>query len=163
MALRAEDVMQPKIRTVRAELPLIELERAFLEAKVSGFPVVEKGRLVGVVSRSDVVRHLVAEQTLAELQSDYYCDLSGFDVAPAETLEKIASRAGARLETLVVKDVMTHSPVTVSPDDSVSQVARLLVERGIHRVLVTRDGALVGIVTSLDLADLIADGRVAEG
>jgi CBS domain-containing protein len=50
--------------------------------------------------------------------------------------------------------------VTVGPDASVEEVAKLFVEHGFHRVPVTEGDALVGVVTSLDLVGLIASGRL---
>jgi len=153
--------MQSKVRTVGPDMSLPDLDRAFLEARVSGFPVVEKGRLVGVISRSDIVRKLATEQSYAEYLTDYNRDIGGFeDLASAEPLSQVASRVGSRLGSASVKDMMSPTPVTVSVDDPVSEVARLMVERRIHRVPVIGDGRLEGIITSLDLVRLLtADKR----
>lgn len=157
MAPCARDVMHPKVRTVGPDTSLPDLDRAFLEERVSGFPVVEDGRLVGVVSRSDIVRKLAAEQSYAEYLTDSHFDVGGFEESlPAEPLSEIASRAGARLGSATVKDMMSRNPVTVSVNDPVSEVARLMVERRIHRVPVVSDGRLEGIITSLDLVRLLA-------
>jgi len=162
MGLRASDLMQTKLHTVHPDLSLPDLERAFLEARVTGFPVVENDRLVGVVSRSDVVRKLATEQSYAEYLSDYHRDIGGFeDFEPVEPLSQLAVRVGVRLGSASVKDVMSQSPVTVSPDDPLSRIAQALVEHCIHRVLVTRDGRLEGIITSLDLVRLFADEPAA--
>jgi CBS domain-containing protein len=155
----ASDVMQTDVRTVGPELSLAELDRAFLEDRVSGFPVVQEGRLVGLVCRSDVVRQLGVEQSVAETISDYYRDVGGTGAEPAETLDSIARQVGARIEALRVKDVMTHELITVSPADPLQEVARCLVEHGIHRLPIVDAGRLVGILTSLDLVRLIAEGR----
>ena len=155
----ASDVMQADVRTVGAEMILAELDRAFLEDRVSGFPVVQDERLVGLVCRSDVVRQLGVEQSVAETISDYYRDVGGIGTEPAETLDSIARQVGARIEKLRVKDVMTHELITVSPADSLQEVARSLVEHGIHRLPVVDAGRLVGILTSLDLVRLFAEGR----
>lgn len=162
MTIFARDVMQTRVRTVGPKLPLVELERAFLEARVSGFPVVEGEQLVGVVSRSDIVRKLAAEQSVAEYVSDYHRDVGGFDEFRAvDPPERLAAQAASRLGAAVVEDVMSRTPVSVNPDDPIGEVARLLVERNIHRVPVVADGRLEGIVTSLDLVDLIAQGRLS--
>ena len=160
MGLTAGDVMQTGVRVVRAELPLPELERRFLEERVSGFPVVDGGRLVGIVSRSDVVRGLCALRSEAEYVSGYYLDLSGFEQSPPEDLAALAARVGERLEHKTVRDVMSGNLITVAPGDPLSEVARTLVEHRIHRLPVTEGEVLVGIVTSLDFARLFADGRV---
>ena len=51
-----------------------------------------------------------------------------------------------------VSTIMTPAPlVTIDPDASTTAAARLMQEHGIRRVPVTKDGALVGIITSNDL------------
>ena len=51
----AREVMRDRVQTVHSEMPLPELDRAFIDHKMGGFPVVDGGRLVGIVSRSDIV------------------------------------------------------------------------------------------------------------
>lgn len=155
----ARDVMQTAVRSIKPDKTLPELEEAFLEARVSGFPVVEKEKLLGIVSRSDVVRQLCVERSLAESLSDYYRDALAFSEDPTESFAEIAGRVGRRIEDLRVGDVMVTALITVSPDTPLDEVARTLVERRIHRVPVTEDGRLVGIVSSLDLVRLLAEKR----
>lgn len=158
MGLQAGDIMQSKVRTVRADSTLVELERAFCESKLSGFPVVDRDkRLVGVVSRTDIVRKLATEQSWAEYESAYYQDLS----APSEEpLDELATRVGVRLEESLVKDVMSHDPVTVTRGASLQEVAATMSERRIHRLPVVDGDQLVGIVTTMDIARLLAEGRI---
>jgi CBS domain-containing protein len=161
MALCAKDVMRTKVRSIGPEVSLADLERALLEARRTGFPVVKDGRLIGVVSQSDIVRKLATEQIYADYLSEYYRDIGGFeDAEPGESLSQMASRVGASLGPVRVKDVMSRTPVTVSPDDPVRDVAKAMVERNIHRLPVISNGRLLGIITSLELVGLIADGRV---
>jgi len=160
VTLTARDVMSPRVRSVSPEMALPDLERALIEERLSGFPVVEHGRLVGIVSRSDVVRQLCIEQTMAENVSDFYADPGGFSPAALESFEAIGQRVGARIESLRVKDVMIHDLVTVAPDAPLREVAATLVERRIHRVPVVDGIRLVGIVSSLDLVRLVAEDRV---
>ena len=50
-----------------------------------------------------------------------------------------------------VRSIMTADPVTVAPDASVTEVAKLMVDRGIGAVPVIEAGSLIGIVTEGDL------------
>ena len=50
---------------------------------------------------------------------------------------------------------MTPDVVTVSPDDEVKAVARIMVEGKLHRVLVADTEGVRGIVTSFDLLKLL--------
>jgi CIC family chloride channel protein len=61
-----------------------------------------------------------------------------------------AVREGA-IEDEVVRDVMTGEVVVISPTDSATHVARLMIEKRINRIPVVEDGKLVGIVTRGDL------------
>ena len=155
----AADVMHKNVYTVDPHLKLADLEREFMEKKVSVFPVLDHSKLVGIVSRSDIVRQLSVEQSLSEMISDYHGDATGVHVDSAESLHEIATRVGRRLEDLQVKDVMIRRPITVKPDDTVQQVAKVMVASKIHRVLVTDQGQLAGIISTLDLVKLIAEQK----
>ncbi len=68
-------------------------------------------------------------------------------------------RAGD-LSTLKVSDLMTRSPVTCTPDATVTEAARTMRENRISSVAITENDALVGIVTPRDLtARVLAEGR----
>ena len=159
--LNVRDVMQIRVHAVAPEMPLAELEQEFINKRVSGFPVVEADQLVGVVSRSDIVRQLGVERQLAENTSDFYWDRTGFNEEPAESMQQIASRVGQRIEDLHVRDLMSQHLVSVSADDSLAVLAQRFLERHIHRVFVVEHGRLVGIVSTLDLVRLFADKRIA--
>lgn len=156
MSDTVRDWMQRDVRTVGEDLSLADLDRHFLDARVTGFPVVTReGQLVGVVSRSDVIRQLSVEQTWAETLSGYYTDWSGYQESEAP-LSEIGERMGRRLEERTVADVMSRNPVTVGGDAPLAEAARILVERRIHRLPVVEKGALVGILSSLDVAAFVA-------
>jgi CBS domain-containing protein len=153
--------MQIRVHAVSPEMPLVELEQEFIDKRVGGFPVVDADRLVGVVSRSDIVRQLEVERQLAENTSDFYWDRTGFHEEPADSIQQIASRVGQRIEDLRVRDLMSTQLVVVSADDSLTVLAQKFLQHHIHRVLVVEQGRLAGIVSALDLVRLFADKRVS--
>jgi CBS domain-containing protein len=148
--------MTAGVHSVDPDMPLPELERSFLRERVSGFPVVEGRRLVGVVSRSDVVRQLCVEGSLSEQLAGRYVDLSGFSQA-GEPADEVGRRVGGRIEGLRVRDVMVREVVTVEPDAPVARAAAVMVARRIHRLPVVDGARLLGIVSSLDLVRLLAE------
>ena len=160
MDLVVRQIMQRNVRTIAPDVTLPDLEKAFVREGISGFPVVDKGELVGIVSRSDIVRQLVLEHHAAERTSDFYVDDAGFHEIPLVTFEQISDRVGERIERLHVKDVMSRRLVTISPNQSLKMAAQTLADNQLHRVLVTEDNRLLGLVSSLDLVRLIANGRV---
>ncbi len=129
--MRAADIMQRDILAVSPELPLDSLEEFFASEDISGAPVQnERGQIVGVVSKTDLVR------AFSELDE-------------SETIE-------AARESLTVEDIMTRDVVTVSPDDEVKAVVQRMLDGRLHRVLVARNNELLGIITTFDLLELLA-------
>jgi CBS domain-containing protein len=57
---RVSETMSPEVRTVDAETSILDVARLFLEGHYRRFPVVKDGRLVGQLSRRDVLRALIA-------------------------------------------------------------------------------------------------------
>ncbi len=155
MQFLARDVMQRNVGIIEAESSLTELEQAFEEAEVSGFPVVHGGRVVGVV------RQLGGKSGETPRLSTFYADLSSFEAEHvSESFADAATRGGQGADELRVSELMTESAITVPPDASLEDVARVLVSHKIHRVLVTDDRTLVGIVSSLDLVRLLAEEKL---
>lgn len=97
-------------------------------ANLHHFPVVEGGRVVGIVSRLDLILASLTSVTQRGVRS------------PREVLGTIA-----------VKDVMKEVPATISPDMTVREAARLMVEKRIDCLVVVEGGSLVGIATRTDL------------
>lgn len=136
----AKSVMKKKVITVRENLLARELAQLFEDKHISGAPVVDRqGALVGVVSKSDLVRHEVEG-------ADVYADSEqplpkGFHVENPDRT--------------TVADIMTPAVITASEDAPAAELARLMRKRRIHRVFITREKRLKGIVTTLDLLKLL--------
>lgn len=158
MTIRARDVMQGSVLTVKPGMSLAELEDFLVSKRITGAPVVERGVLVGIVSRSDIVRLLSLERSLSGLIAEGLENPETAATTPVRLPEPLA-RA---LEGKTVRDAMVVDPVTVSPDTPVTEVARLLVSRHIHRVLVTEGDKVRGVISTLDLVRLVAEGRLQE-
>ncbi len=145
--------MNPDIMTVADDMTTDELVRYLTEREISGAPVVDsQGHLIGVVSMTDIGRHLAEPSDLESPQA------SGFyrDTDDAVTLEDFGQRY-VEERAATVRDVMTPAIHQVPVTASVAEAARVMVEHHIHRLVVTDDKEPVGIVTSLDLLRVIAE------
>jgi CBS domain-containing protein len=141
--LKARNVMVPEPVCVEPSTTMRQLARVFEENEISGAPVVDKeGRVIGVVSKTDLIRR---------------CSEGTENAPPAYLFEVLRDQSGEDEEVIpealiCVEDFMTEDPVTVSPETAAGEVARLMFERRIHRVVVVDDGRFpIGIITSLDL------------
>jgi predicted transcriptional regulator len=148
-----QDVMNPDIMTVADDMTTDELARYLTEHEISGAPVVDsQGHLIGVVSMTDIGRHLAEpSEFLSSRSSEFYRD-SGDDVT-LDTLEQrfLEERAVA------VRDVMTPVVHHVPASAAIAEAARIMVEQHIHRLVVTQGKQPVGIITSMDLLRVVAE------
>lgn len=157
--LTARDLMTRDLFVVVEGLPLAELEWELCRRRISGAPVVRDGRLVGLVTRADIVRRVGMGYVLSDLVMEFYRELEGrLTGAPSEgdTPQIAAETLGEQLSGLCVRDAMTHQPITVGPDTPVAEVAKLMYENRIHRVIVVEDHRPVGLIATLDLIRLLA-------
>lgn len=155
-ASTASDVMAREVFTVSPDLSVVDLEQELYAHRISGAPVVEHGRLVGVVSRSDIDRLISQERSRSAATSGY-----AWQADPVEGDEGLVrSPTAAAMESLqktLVREIMTPDVLSVPPDARIGHVARVMHERRVHRVLVVEQGRLRGIITSLDLVRLLAE------
>jgi predicted transcriptional regulator len=161
--LTARDLMKSDILTVGPSMTLADLERFLVEHKITGAPVVdEEGKIIGVVSRSDIVKQLVVEHSLAGYVVDYQSDaglLGGADAERESSLEAAISADHLRSQT--VGDVMTRSVISVTAETPLPELVREMHSRHVHRLIVTEGDVPVGIVTTIDLIARIADGSIS--
>ena len=160
MTVFARDVMTTHIVTVSPSTSLVDLERLLLSKQVGGTPVIEHGKLIGMVSRSDIVRVLSYEQSIAEVQSGAFQNERG--ISDRRAVELIGGQVGERMQKLTVRDAMTDVRAQVDADTRIRDIARLMMDRRVHRVLVTESDRVIGIVSRSDLVRLIADGKVGD-
>jgi CBS domain-containing protein len=138
--MNVEQVMTRDVVTVTPETPLKEVAAILAERRISGVPVCDDaGQVLGVVSENDILfKELGPDQRhggpLAWL----------VDPAPNRSPKTIARSAA---------EAMTSPAVTTRPKAQVSEAARVMVERGLNRLPVVKDGQLVGIVTRADLVN----------
>jgi CBS domain-containing protein len=138
----AADIMHKDVITVRENQTVKELARILLDARISGAPVLNhSGKLVGVVSQTDLVRS-VREDAQPHEAPAYHQDVrwlgsQGFQVETPEYH--------------LVRDVMTPAVISADVEAPVVDVARLMAGKHIHRVIITHRGRLAGIVTSMDI------------
>lgn len=123
------EIMSDDVVKVTPRTSLVEAKKLFDKHKIRHAPVVQQGKMVGIVSLTDIQR-LSFGDTYGDMEDD-------IDRALADML--------------TVGQVMNYKPVTVSPDDSIKLVAELLTKAEFHALPVVDDDKLVGIVTTTDI------------
>jgi signal-transduction protein with cAMP-binding, CBS, and nucleotidyltransferase domain len=100
----------------------------------------------------------VEEQRLTD--SAYYLEPFDADLRSPDDDLRMGEAVAARVAKLCVHDVMIDDILSVVPDATLQEVAKVMLERPVHRVLVMEGGALLGLISSLDLLRLFAEGKV---
>lgn len=141
------EIMTKNPITVSPEMSLEGLTLLLLDRGLSGVPVVdETGECVGVVSKTDLVRHIHERGATSEEPVVLRSEERGLELelGPGFHVERVMSAC--------VRDVMTPVAFSVRQDSPVAQAAALMVYEGIHRLpVLSDDGLVVGLVSSMDV------------
>jgi CBS domain-containing protein len=154
--LTAKDVMIQEVLEVRAEWSLQRLVEFLVENSISGAPVTtENGKLVGVVSLTDIIRHdtLLEKGSQSYGTHEYYLHTLESQFAPQE----IDSLHFGNEPLMTVRDIMTPTIFRVDENATVQQVADTMIRGRIHRVFVTQEEKVVGIISAADMLRVIRD------
>ncbi len=152
--LTAKDVMNKDVLSVGMDWSVEYLTDFLVENGISGAPVTsEDGKLVGVVSLTDIVRHnsLPGKESRLDSPYDYY--RHGLEHQYAKEDIRSLSIGTEPLDT--VRDIMTPMIFDVNEDTKVKQVADTMIRGRIHRVFVTREQKLAGVITTVDMLEVI--------
>ena len=132
--------MTPRVITASPEEGLKGAWKLLKEHGIRHLPVLEEGRLVGIVTDRDLRQAFPSRATALEIHELLYL-----------------------LDRVTLREIMTKEVVTVTPDLSIPQAARLLLEHKIGGLPVLEDGRLVGILTETDvLKAYLSLGDVSE-
>ena len=128
--------MSTPVHTVSDQIDVNALHHRFIKLGVSSLPVIDAdGGLVGVISRTDVLR--VSHQP------------ADSDAAPLLTMPELGA-----------SDIMSRDVLTVDHDDSVGRASSAMLENAVHRVYVTKDGNVTGVLSARDVLPAVVDLRV---
>jgi CBS domain-containing protein len=138
----AKEIMRRKIVAVDGGLTVQELTGVLQANGITGAPVVDgSGNVLGVVSQTDLVR--ARRDSPAGDVPRYHQELDGVEPPPGIHFEEA--------DLTRVEEIMTPGAISFDEETRVETLAAAMLERHIHRVLITRGDRLVGIVTTMDL------------
>lgn len=175
------DIMSTDLETLRPGESLRRAADLFTSEHITGAPVLEGDRTVGVLSVTDVLefrvdrasvpaagreraewgdpespetRYWTGEDSPATYFTDYWSD-AGMDLV--DRFEEANVQERDLLGEHTVGEAMTRGLVALPPDTPVSEAARYLLEQEVHRVLVMEEDRLLGVVSTTDLVRAVAE------
>lgn len=148
--------MSKEVFTVSPDLPVARLARLLTDKMISGAPVVDQDKnLIGVVSLADIGKTMArASQEgiscgIARAKPDYSEYYYGHSWGYGHLAEHQIP------ETQTVADIMTNLVLDIAEDAEILELADLMANFRVHRVIVTRQKKVVGLVSNLDLVDVL--------
>lgn len=148
MALCAGDIMSTNVVMIPREMSLQRAARMLAGAGVTGAPVVDgNGRCIGVLSATDFMRWVEKDRDTVSDETPRQAICSAWQIPE-----------GAIEPTCRVEDCMTRDPVLVKGDTRIGELARMMMDAHIHRLIVVDNVSQrpVGIVSSMDILAAVA-------
>jgi len=147
--LKAKDIMTTDCISLTPDTDITAAAKILIENKINGAPVVDDGKVVGILCQSD----LVAQQKKVTLPS-FFTLLDGvFPLSSYEDLEKEMTKISA----LKVGDAMTPAPTFITLEASIEDVATMMANEKLYTLPVVEDGKLVGVVGKEDVLKTLLD------
>ena len=182
--LRLRDIMTSDVLTLSPELEIRDAMTILSGRHIGGAPVVAQGKVIGMVSATDLLQFAVAlpgvpREEAGPGERGEWDELPGWeseDVPPAswfterwadsmgDASDRMAGPDGPEwsvLEGHTVSEVMSRGPTcALNPDVPVTAAADYMRRAGVHRILVMDGDRLLGLVSTMDIARAVADHRL---
>jgi CBS domain-containing protein len=117
--------------------------KLFAESGVSGAPVVDEGRLVGIVTEGDLIFRD------ADVKAPGFLDILG-GMIPLGSWDEYRDEA-LKSAGVTVDEVMTREVITISPEATLAEASTLMADKRVKILPVTENDALRGVITRMDI------------
>lgn len=157
MPLLAREIMTPSIKAVPQSWTMDRLARFLTDNEIAGSPVTDdSGDIIGIVTLKDITEfrwNASRPETEARLTED--------EAREARRLRMVIYEGMGKLP-VEVRDIMTPILLSVDEDTPVREIAKTMMAEHVHRIFVTLDGNISGIITTYDLLKIIADRNMTQ-
>jgi acetoin utilization protein AcuB len=126
--MRIRDVMTKNPITVESETLIFDALKIMKENKIRRLPVVNNGKLIGIITQQDINEALPLPGTITSAYEYHF-----------------------RLSKVKVKEIMKKNPITLSPSTPFEEALKFGQKNRINSFLVVENGNLVGITTESDI------------
>jgi acetoin utilization protein AcuB len=138
--MRVRHIMSSPVITIPSDTPVLEAAKIMKERRIERLPVVDDGKLQGIVTKDRVLRSSPSMATSLSLHEIHYL-----------------------YAKLTVKEIMQKEVVTVNPDVTVENAVRLAQEKRVGCLPVVEDNRVVGLLTTNDFFYLVLNPLLGIG
>ena len=148
--LKVRDLMTTQVVTLKPDDTVKKAVIKFALDNVSGAPVVDnRNHLMGILSENDILGLILDYQD--KLEEDNPDDVMlNYPMDSAMEEGKLKSISD-EISNMVISDIMKRTVLTTSPDTTIMEVLRAMIEMKVNRLPVVEKGVLVGIISRGDI------------
>ena len=128
-----KDHMTSPVVSISNDTSLSEAHKIMADKKVRRLPVVEKGKLIGIVSLNDVL-----------------------EAKPSAASSLSVWELNYLVANLKIKDIMSANVFSIAPDATIGDAARMMLDKKFSGIPVTENDNLIGIITESDIFRMLA-------
>lgn len=152
--LTAKDIMTKDVLMAYEGWSVKRLSTFFIKNKISGAPVIASDHsLVGVVTATDLVNFEGKSDTeKSQILKDIYDEFVGMNY-DEKTMLSLSAKAD---ENCTVNKVMTPKVVQIDEDTLIVDVAKTMLESGIRRIFVTKNGIMSGVISTNNMLKVVS-------
>lgn len=157
MTVLAYEIMTPSIKAVPQSWTMDRLARFLTDNEITGSPVTDdSGEIVGIVTLKDITEfRWNANRPEAEKE------LTAEDQQEARRLRMVLFEEMGKVP-VEVRDIMTPIVLSVDENTPVRDIANIMMSEHLHRIFITRDSKITGIVTTYDMLKVISDEELTK-
>lgn len=157
MTVLAYEIMTPSIKAVPQSWTMERLARFLTDNEITGSPVTdETGEIVGIATLKDIT-----EFRWNSTRSDMDSRLTPEEEQEARRLRMAIFEEMSKVP-VEVRDIMTPTLLCVDEITPVGEIANIMMREHLHRIFVTNDKKITGIITTYDMLKLISDKELTK-
>jgi CBS domain-containing protein len=149
--MKVKEVMTKDVTTCSPADHISDIVKLMSEKDVSGVPVLDGDRLVGIITEGDLMKVLAAPREPSTLwlpsPLEVLIEIPLRDIIELRNLQRSVRDIG---ET-PVRDVMTTDVITIEPENDVEDAAAVMIRYDVNRLPVVKNKKLIGIIARNDI------------
>ena len=149
--LKVRDLMTTQLVTLQPTDTVKKAAIKFAVDNISGAPVVDnRNHLLGILSENDILNTILKYQIALDVENHDSVILTYSMDSPTET-DDILKKVSEEISNLEVSAIMTRTVLTTTPDTTIMEVLRAMIEMKVNRVPVVEKGVVIGIISRGDI------------
>jgi CBS domain-containing protein len=153
--MKVKDIMSKRVIYFKPEDSIFRVAKVFSRKRISGAPVIEKGKVIGVISETDLIKLISLK--LPKVEPTHEPHMLSLLILSFLRNTLAFKKELKKISKIKVKDFMSQAIISISPEANLLEAAEIMEKYDVHRLPVIKNGKLVGIVSRADLIKALID------